>query len=64
MLKNWNWKHTLFTLCGIGIIVDQALLQWGNGGNPLPYHLTTAGLAVVGTYLGYISEKLGGSTSA
>lgn len=63
MLKNWDWKHTALTLCGIGALVCQGIAQWGTT-NPLPWHLTTAGFVTATAVFGYLSKQLGGGSSS
>jgi hypothetical protein len=60
MLKNWDWKHTLLSLCGLGALVSLYLADEAKAGTALPFHLTAAGLTLAAMVFGYISKQLGG----
>lgn len=62
--KQWDWKHTLYTVCGLGTAISIYEAAQVQAGAVLPWHITTGTLGLLTLIFGYISHSLTGSTGA
>ena len=57
MLKNWNWQHTLLTLCGLGAVLCSAVAE-GERSGTLALHISAGVLTIGAMAFGYLSKAL------
>jgi hypothetical protein len=64
MLKNWDWKHTALSLCGLGAMICLYEADQAKAGQALPFHLSAATLTLAVMVFGYVSKQLGGGPAS
>lgn len=62
--KNWSGLHTLSWLLVVAGGADELLLAYLKEGNPLPWHITAAGLVLAGKFIDLLTHSMAGSTGA
>jgi hypothetical protein len=52
-----TWMHVVLMFCTAASGACEALMHYSQAGNPLPFHITAATLAVVAMVCGTISKS-------